>query len=96
VDEAGAGVVRLVAHDAIELGRVRDRLVHRQPQMRRQEDQVVAAGLNRLGRQLLYRLLGPARRVADQIRIADVLVAEPAPRQVPLMRLRFPPVSRKP
>ena len=36
--EAGAGVVRLVAEDAIELGGVRDDLVDRQHRVRRRQD----------------------------------------------------------
>ena len=43
LDEARAGVVGLVAHDAVELGRVRDDLVHRQHHVRRREDQVLDA-----------------------------------------------------
>src|SRR3712207_8908966 len=48
--ERGAGVVRLVPHDAVELGGVGDGLVDGQEQVRRQQDEVVAAGLDGLGR----------------------------------------------
>ena len=41
--EAGAGVVGLVADDAIELGGVRDDLVDRQHRVRRRQDQVLDA-----------------------------------------------------
>src|SRR5262249_6218482 len=44
--EAGAGVGRLVAEGAVQLGGVPDRLVDGQPQVRRVDDQVVAAGLD--------------------------------------------------
>ena len=53
------GVVRLEAERAIELRRVRDGLVDREPEVRRVEDQVVAADLDRLRRELLHRFLGP-------------------------------------
>ena len=43
-EEAGAGVVGLVAERAIELGRVADRFVDRQPQVRRMQDQRLLAG----------------------------------------------------
>ena len=44
--ERRAGVGRLVAERAVELGRVADRLVDGQPQVGRVDDQVVAAGLD--------------------------------------------------
>ena len=49
-DEARAGVVGLLADRAIELGGMADRLVNRQPQVRRLEDQIVLARLDALRR----------------------------------------------
>ena len=51
--ERRARVVRLVAEHAIELGRVADRLVNRQPQVGRIDDDVVAARRDRRRRHLL-------------------------------------------
>src|SRR5918998_2776591 len=45
--ERGAGVGGLVAQRPVQLGRVADRLVDGQPQVRRVDDEVVAAGLDR-------------------------------------------------
>ncbi len=56
--ERGAGVVGLVAERAVELGRVPDRLVDRQPQVRRVDHQVVAAGLDAGRLELLGEQLG--------------------------------------
>ena len=47
--EARAGVVGLVADDAIEFGRVRDDLVDRERQVRRRQDEIHDAGRDRLG-----------------------------------------------
>ena len=44
--ERGAGVVGLVAERPVELDRVPDRLVDGQPEVRRMDHQVVAAGLD--------------------------------------------------
>ena len=52
LDEARAGVVRLVAGDAIELGRVRDDLVNRQRQVRRHRT-ILDALADRLGLRVL-------------------------------------------
>ena len=81
-DEARAGVVRLVAHRAIELRRMRDRLVDREPEVRRMQHEIVAADVDRLRRELLHRFFGPLRRVLDEVRVAHVLVAESARRDV--------------
>ena len=56
--ERRAGVVGLVAERAVELGGVADRLVDGQPEVRRVDDQVVAAGLDGRRRELLGEQLG--------------------------------------
>ena len=56
--ERRAGVVGLVAERAVELGGVADRLVDGQPEVRRVDDQVVAAGLDGRGLELLGQQLG--------------------------------------
>ena len=66
-DEARAGVVRLVAHRAIQLGGMADRLVDREPEVRRVQHEIVAADVDRLRLELLRRFLAPLPRVADEI-----------------------------
>ena len=56
--ERRAGVVGLVAERPVELGGVADRLVDGQPQVRRVDDQVVAAGLDGRRLELLGQQLG--------------------------------------
>ena len=51
--EAGSGVRGLVAQRPVELGGVPDRLVDRQPQVRRVDDEIVGARLDRARRHLL-------------------------------------------
>ena len=67
-EEAGAGVVGLVAERAIELGRMADRLVDRQPQIRRMQDQRLLPGRRRLR---LVRRDGFFGRDARFLRAAD-------------------------
>ena len=76
------GVVRLVAHGAIELGRMRDRFVDREPEVRRMQHEIVAPDVDRLRGELLHRFVGPLRRVLDELRVAHMLVAEAARRDV--------------
>src|SRR5438046_7474451 len=47
-EKTRAGEIRLPQQRAIQFGRVADRLVYRQPQIRWMNDQVVFAGRNRL------------------------------------------------
>ena len=56
--ERRAGVVGLVAERPVELGGVADRLVDGQPEVRRVDDQVVAAGLDGRRLELLGQQLG--------------------------------------
>ena len=60
--ERRAGVVGLVSEGAVELGRVPDALVDRQPEIGRIDDEIVGAGLNARGRQLVAELAGQGRR----------------------------------
>ncbi len=61
-DEARAGVVRLVAHRAIQLRGMSDGLVDREPEILRIEDEVVAARLDRLARSASRRRAAPTSR----------------------------------
>ena len=61
---------------------MRDRFVNREPEVRRVQHEVVASDVDRLGRQLLHRLARPFRRVLDELRVAHVLVAEAARRDL--------------
>ena len=76
--ERRARVVRLIAEHAIELSRVTDRLVDRQPQVRRIDDDVVAARRDRGRRHLLLEqrrnFVGVLREVVD---VREVLPALP-------------------
>ncbi len=72
--EAGSRVRRLVAERAVQLGGVADRLVDRQPEVGRVDDQVVATrvdgrGLGLLGQPLrdLRQLRGPVPGVAGEV-----------------------------
>ena len=60
--ERRPGVVRLVAKRAIELARVRDRLVNRQPQVRRVQHEIPRPGFDRRRGQLGDGLVGVAYR----------------------------------
>ena len=72
----GAGHVRLVAEGAIELGGVAHRLVDGEEQLRRVDDDVVAAGHHRLRLQLLHHLVAGLLGVLRPRVVLDVLVAE--------------------
>ena len=76
LEEAGAGHVRFPAERAIELGRVADRLVNGEEQLRRIDDDVVAAGGDGLGLQLLDHLVAGLLGVLQPRIVLDVLVAE--------------------
>ncbi len=56
--ERGTGICGLVTERAVELGRMTDRLVDRETQVRRVDDQVVEAGLDRRGGDLRREELG--------------------------------------
>lgn len=71
LDEAGTGVVALVAEDAIQLQRVADRLVDLQDHLVRHQQQVAAAARGVRRRQQLQGLVGDARRGADQAEALD-------------------------
>ena len=75
-EEAGAGEVGLVAERAIELGRMADRLVDRQPQVRRVEDQRLLAGRRRLGLVHRHGFFGGDPGLLDERIALDVLVAD--------------------
>ena len=75
LDEARAGVVGLVAGDAIELGRVRDDLVNRQREVRRHQDEILQALADRLGLRVLDRFGGDALGLAGQVALDQELVA---------------------
>ena len=60
LDEAGAGIVGLVAEDAIELGGVRDDLVDREHGVRRRQHEILEPHAERLGGGHLDRLRGDA------------------------------------
>ncbi len=69
------GVIRLVAEGPVEFGRVADRLVDRQGQVGRQEDQVLDARRDRGGLEVLDGLLGHALGVVEEAGPLDGLVA---------------------
>ncbi len=71
LDEAGTGVVALVAEDAIQLQRVADRLVDLQDHLVRHQQQVAAAARGVRRRQRLQGLVGDAWRGADQAEALD-------------------------
>ena len=75
LDEAGAGVIALVAQDAVELQRVADRFVDLQDHLVGHQQQVARA----LGRvrcqQQLQGFVGNARRGADQAEAVDHIEA---------------------
>ena len=80
---ASAGLRKLVPamfasqpERAIELRRVADRLVDREEQLRRIDDDVVAAGGDRLGLQLLDDLVAGLLGVLQPGIVVDVLVAD--------------------
>jgi len=50
-----------------------DRLVNREPEMRRVKHEIVAADLHRLSRELLNCLLRPLRCVTDEILLEHIL-----------------------
>ena len=56
--KAGASIIGFVAEHSIEFERVADRFMDRQPCVRRIEDEIIFAGLDRGRRQLRPRLLG--------------------------------------
>ena len=91
-DEAGAGVVGFLADGAIELGGMADRLVNREPEVRRIENQIVLAGLDASGLDLLGRERGPASGVARHVERLDVL---PALRRAARSRARRPGSRRR-
>src|SRR6202030_1653904 len=69
----GAGVVGLVAEDAVELGGMADRFVNGQVGVGGVEDEVVLAGLDRFRAVHLLGLLGGGDRVLQHV--VAVLVA---------------------
>ena len=73
--EGRAGVVGLVAERAIELGRVRDRFVDGEPQMRRMQHEIPRARLDRRGRELHGRLFRPPPDIRRQVQTGDVFPA---------------------
>ena len=73
--EAGAGVGRLLAEHAVELGGVAARLVDLQGQLRRVEDDRAAAGRQDGRGQERHRLLRQAGGPLHEVERADVLVA---------------------
>ena len=73
--EAGAGEVRFVAERAIELGRMADRFVNRQPQIARVQDQRLEAGRRRLGLVHRHRFFRGDLRFLQQRIAVDVFVA---------------------
>ena len=74
-EEARAGEVRLVAERAIELGRMADRFVNRQPEVRRVQDQRFLPGDGRLGLVHRDRFLRGHARFLEQRQALDVFVA---------------------
>ena len=64
--ERGAGVIRLPAERAVELGRVPDRFMDREPEIGRVEDEVVTAGRRRL--RASFSRASPAARAASSAR----------------------------
>ena len=89
-DETRAGVVGLFADRAIELRRVADRFVNRQPQVRRLENEVrTVPASTALRCQLLGRQRGPALGIARHVQRLDVLPAGAARRELFLVDLEI-------
>ena len=76
LEEARARHVGFPAERAIELGRVADRLVDGEEQLRGIDDDVVAAGRDGLGLQLLDHLVAGLLGVLQPRIVLDVLVAD--------------------
>ena len=76
LEEAGAGHVRFPPQRAIEFRGVTDRLVDRQKQLRRIDDDVVAAGDDGLRLELLDDFVAGLFGVAQPRVVLDVFVAE--------------------
>ena len=82
LDEARAGVVRLVADDAIDFRRVRDDLVDRQHRVRRRENQIAqAARAERLGGAHLDRVGRDPLRLTRGNPSARRFPSRPSPRR---------------
>src|SRR4029079_4394647 len=81
-DEARAGEIRLEAHSPIQLGRVPYGLVNREPEIRRLEDEIVAARFDRLSRELFHGDLRPLGRMSWHVERLDVLPALAAGRKL--------------
>jgi hypothetical protein len=77
--ERGAGVGRLVAQRPVQLGGVADRLVDGQPQVRRVDDEVVAAGLHRRRLGLLRAAARDLGDLARQSQPVPVRYSQPRP-----------------